>query len=264
MDAKYGVTSVLVKIARFMTKGSGDIEKIFYTLDRLGVVWSTIMRAIALLHIDRVILAPTGHRLVPIPLFMSSSEQNVLQILKPKLGEVVVDVGTYYGRYTLIASQYVGNSGLVIGIEADLDNYCVTKKNIETNGINNVRLIRSAAANCEGTIKLYKTERLGTPSIVWDKRAKYETVPCQTVDKLLADSGVRKVDWLKIDVEGAELMVLEGSRKILAENEKLRLVIEIHTSSDSVLKFLKKMDYKISFLEKQGKIPYHILATRNQ
>lgn len=263
MDAKYAVTSVLVKTARFVTRGSGDIEKIFYTLDRLGIIWSTIMKAIALLRIDRVILAPTGHRLVPIPLLMSSSEQNVLHIFKPKPGEVVVDVGTYYGRYTLIASRYVGSSGLVIGIEADLDNYYITQKNIETNGINNVRLIHSAAANCEGTIKLYKTERLGTPSIVWDKRAKYETVPCQTVDKLLSDSGVQKVDWLKIDVEGAELMVLEGSQKILTENEKLRLVIEIHTASDSVLNFLKQFDYKISILEKTGKIPYHILATRN-
>lgn len=257
-------TIVLLKIARFATRGSGDIEKIYYSIDQLGFLWLIVMRVMTLLKVDQEILAPAGSKLVPIPLLMSSSEREVLNIFKPKLGEIVVDVGTYYGRYTLLASKYVGDGGLVVGIEADFDNYCIVKKNVEMAKAKNVLLIWSAASNQEGTIKLYKTERPGTPSIVWDARTRHVTVQCKTIDSLLQESNVAKVDWLKIDVEGAELMVLEGCKKTIAENERLKLLIEIHTPSNEVHRFLKELGYQITYLEQKEQIPYHILASKSQ
>ena len=256
-------TIALLKIARFATRGSGDIEKIYYSVDRLGFLWLIIMRAMTLLKIDQEILVPAGSKLVPIPLLMSSSEREVLHIFKPKPSETVVDVGTYYGRYTLLASKYVGDAGLVVGVEADFDNYCIVKKNVEKAKARNVLLIRSAASNHEGTIKLYKTERPGTPSIVWDARSKYVTVQCKTIDSLLREYNVAKVDWLKIDVEGAELMVLEGCKRTIAENERLKLLVEIHTPSNEVHKFLKKLSFQITYLEQNEQIPYHILASKS-
>lgn len=264
MNPRQLATGTLVKLARFMTQGSGDIEKIFQSIDRLGFLWTSIMRAMQALNIDRVIFAPAGSKLVPIPLFMSSSEKSVLDVFKPHPGETVVDVGTYYGRYTLMASQYVGDSGLVVGVEADSNNYSITKKNLENNNVKNAVMLWSAASDHEGTIKLYKTERPGTPSIVWDERSNYETVPCKTLDSLLQESGVRKVDWLKIDVEGAELMVLKGSQRTMAENMELKLVIEIHTSSNSVIDFLEQLGYNVKFLENNGNIPYHILSSKSK
>lgn len=252
-----------INLAKILTHSSGDIEQIYNFVDRVGLIWIALMRIISILNIDQLILVPVGSSLVPIPLFMSSGERSVRENFRPKRGDVVVDVGTYYGRYTLISSHYVGATGLVIGIEADLRNYQIVKKNVVNNNAKNVILIRSAASSEEGIVRLYKTEKLGAHSIVWDTLTEYEDVPCKPVDKLLSEIKVKKVDWLKIDVEGAELMVLEGSKQTLIDNEQLKLVIEIHTRSDEVLKFLKRMSYDVTFLEPKNIIPYHILAARN-
>lgn len=254
---------IAIKLAKVLTHNSGDIEQIYNFVDRLGFIWIVLMHIILILNIDQVILVPVGFRLIQIPLFMSSGERSVRDIFRPKKGEVVVDVGTYYGRYTLISSHYVGATGLVIGIEPDLRNYQIAKKNAENNNAKNVVLIRAAASNKEGIVRLFKAERLGTHSLVWNKRSKYEDVPCKTVDKLLSEIKVKKVDWLKIDVEGAELMVLEGSKQTLIDNEQMKLIIEIHRHNDKVLKFLRSMSYKVTFLEPKKIVPYHILASKN-
>ena len=260
---QYLVSQPLVKLAKFMTKESGNIESIYYFLQRLGILWVTFMRVLVLLNIDRIIFAPVGQNLVPLPLFLSSSERNVVDIFKPNTGDIVVDVGTYYGRYTLMASGYVGSTGLVLGIEADLKNYCITKRNIENNKIRNVLLFHLAASNHEGTIKLYKTETPGTHSICWNTISKYDIVPSKTIDSLIDQLSLKRVDWIKIDVEGAELMVLEGSHRTFERNKNLKLVIEIHTGDNNVFQFLKKRGFKITFLENNQKIPYHILAIKD-
>jgi FkbM family methyltransferase len=258
------VAKVAVGIARFMTRGSGDLEEIYDSIARLSFSWVILMKVVLLLKIDRVILAPAKSKLVPMPLYMSSSERSVLEVFKPKAGDIVVDVGTYIGRYTLIGSDYVGDAGLVIGIEASLHNYQITKRNVEINKAKNVVLVWAAASNREGMIKLYHAERPGWYNVV-TAHAKYENVPCKTIDNLLQELCVSRVDWLKIDVEGAELSVLEGSRRTLAENERLKLLIEIHPGapgSDMIIRFLKQLHYKITFLEPCSNIPFHILASK--
>jgi len=123
-----------------MTRGS-SVEKVYDYIARLGFLWVVLIRAVLLLRIDRVILAPAGSKLVPIPLYASSSERSVQDVFKPKAGDVVVDVGTYLGRYTLIGSDYFGDAGLVIGIEASLHNYQITKRNVEINKAKNACML---------------------------------------------------------------------------------------------------------------------------
>jgi FkbM family methyltransferase len=264
MNPRYLVSRALVGIAKFLTRGSDHIEEIYYKLYLTGLLWIVLMRVVKILKIDQVILVPAGSKLLPIPLFMSSSERSVIDVFKPKLGDVVIDVGTYYGRYTLMASDYVGESGLVIGVEADSKNYSITQKNIKINRKTNVLLFRSAASEDEGTIKLFKTKYSGTHSIVWNSLTEFETVPCTTIDNIIDKLVVKKVDWLKIDVEGAELLVLKGSRKTLVTNNKLKLVIEIHTDSNEVIRFLEGLGYRVIFLEQKSHIPYHILALKGE
>lgn len=256
-------TSVAVRIAKFMTRSSGDIETVYDSIAQLGFLWVVLMRAVLILNIDRVILAPARSKLVPIPLFMSSSEGRVRDVFKPKVGEIVVDVGTYIGRYTLIAAEYVGDTGLVVGIEADFHNYQRTQRNVEINKAKNVVLVWSAASNHEGMVRLYQAEKSGRHSLVY-ARARYEDVPCKSIDNLLHELGVSRVDWVKIDVEGAELMVLEGSQKTLAENERLKLVMEIHpgADSDAIFRFLEQLHYEVQLLEPRGKGVFHILASK--
>ena len=61
----------------------------------------------------------------------------------------------------------------------------------------------------------------------------------------------KEVNWIKIDVEGAELQVLEGAHSILSNSKDIQLLIEIHGQKnyESVTKFLSSYDFKIE-LEK--------------
>jgi FkbM family methyltransferase len=255
--------SAAVKIAKFMTRATGDLETVYDSIARLGLLWVVLMRVVLVLKIDRIILVPARSKLVPIPLFMSTSEVHVRNVFKPKAGDIVVDVGTYIGRYTLLGSKYVGNTGMVIGIEADFSNYQKTQRNVRINNAKNVVLIWSAASNHDGKARLYQAEKSGRHSLI-DARSRYQDVPCNTVDNLLNELGVSKVDWLKIDVEGAEMMVLEGSNKTLAMNEKLKLLIEIHPAADSdaIFRLLEQLHYKVQFLEPRGNATFHILASK--
>jgi hypothetical protein len=70
---------------------------------------------------------------------------------------------------------------------------------------------------------------------------------------------------MKIDVEGAGLLVLEGSARILQRSENLKLIVEIHTFSDEVkiIEWLEQHGYEVRRLEPLAKI-YHIMATRKK
>jgi len=149
----------------------------------------------------------------------------LLEQLAP--GDTVVDVGANIGWYTVLASRAVGEDGLVIAFEPDPTNFELLRRNVEANGCHNVRLERKALSNERGTIELFLHNRnkgmhsalaFQTP----DGSIEVEAIP---LDDYLADVP-RPIDFVKIDVEGAEGMVLEGMRETLVSNAQLKLLVE--------------------------------------
>lgn len=72
-----------------------------------------------------------------------------------------------------------------------------------------------------------------------------------TLDDLLEFAGVKHVDWIKLDVEGAETSILRGGRNMLVNAKNLKVIIE--SSSDDAIKYLKTLGYKTKYL---GEIYY--------
>ena len=64
---------------------------------------------------------------------MTTREDDIIEKFQPRDGEIVVDVGAHYGRYTLIVAKRVGPKGKVIAIEADPKNFDMLNKNIKLN-----------------------------------------------------------------------------------------------------------------------------------
>jgi hypothetical protein len=85
------------------------------------------------------------------------------------------------------------------------------------------------------------------------------------LDKILDENKipVNKVNWMKIDVEGAELEVLKGAHNILSKAKNITLIIEIHSSElyKSIVKFLDFYNFKIEF-EKGGGEWRHIITRK--
>jgi FkbM family methyltransferase len=179
-------------------------------------------------------------------------EDEIIEKFQPKKHEIVVDVGAHYGRYTLIAAKRVGPKGKVISIEADPKNFELLNKNIKLNKLDNVTTINCAVSSKEGKIKLYTPEKeLGQElynTIMSDRATtyneKYIEVNANTLDNILNKNDIKHEDinWIKIDVEGAELEVLKGATNVLSKSKDISLLVEIHNLGDGKNLYQQIMD----------------------
>ena len=145
-----------------------------------------------------------------------------------KEGDIVVDVGASIGYYTLIAARIVGNKGKVFAFEPDPKNFEILKKNVEINKYHNVVLEQKAVSSITGKINLYSSEGIGFHST----NNPNSTSPAFPVESVSLDDyfGKRnlldKIDFVKIDVEGAEFQVLKGMTTILKQSLHLKIFTE--------------------------------------
>jgi FkbM family methyltransferase len=190
---------------------------------------------------------------------MTRHEDVIIEHFRPKEGDVVVDVGAHIGRYTIIASKRVGPTGKVIAIEADPSNFEMLNRNIELNRLTNVTTLNYAAFSKKAKIKLYLPAgdiftKYNTimSNWVWVKPDdKFVEVNGNTLDNLLHEIGIRQVNWIKIDVEGAEFEVLKGANNLLLNNKNIVLLVEVHGSPNDyglkVKEFMRLYNFETEF-----------------
>jgi FkbM family methyltransferase len=187
--------------------------------------------------------------------FLPGHEGYILTKFTPKEGDTVIDIGAHIGRYTITSSKQVGNTGKVVAIEADPDNFVLLKRNIALNNLKNVLPLNYAVFSTRTRMKLYEQSASAKyNSIMLTRAAKtknYVEVNADTLDSILKQNGINQVNWIKIDVEGAEFEVLKGSTKTLS-TENISLLIEIHNIEDpshydNIVDFLKHDNYEITF-----------------
>jgi hypothetical protein len=81
---------------------------------------------------------------------------------------------------------------------------------------------------------------------VHDKNT-YEEVDARTLDDILCTNNVKRVDWLKIDVEGAEFEVLNGATYTLRNNPNLSILLEVHDMDDDPQHYDRILNFFHSF-----------------
>lgn len=174
-----------------------------------------------------------------------------------KPGDVVVDVGANIGYYTLIFARLVGKEGRVFAFEPDPDNFALLKKNVEVNGYKNVIIEQKAVSDKSGQIKLYlNPENVGMHRIY---RSNYAHESIQVESITLDDyfnNFDRKIDLVKMDIEGAEISAFKGMRSLAQNNPDLKIVTEF------VPAFISEFNYKsedfLELLAQSGFILYEI------
>jgi FkbM family methyltransferase len=189
---------------------------------------------------------------------MTRHEDVIIEYFRPKEGDIVIDIGAHIGRYTIIASKRVGANGKVVAIEANPSNFEMLNRNIKVNQLTNIISLNNAVYSKETKLKLYLPgEELGhtTYNTVMSDRAKNEDkfveVSANTLDYLLQLKEITDVNWIKIDVEGAEFEVLKGAHNLLLNSRNIVLLMEVHGSpNDYRLKleeFIRSYNLKIEF-----------------
>lgn len=144
----------------------------------------------------------------------------------------MVDVGANYGVFSMVAARLVGPSGKVIGFEPAQSTFSVFQKNLTVNGIANVTPLRMALAEKPGQLRLYHDADPTRNSLAPTGSSEFEEVEVSTLDHVLAEKKVVSVQFLKIDVEGADELVLRGARATL-ERDKPPVFFEHNSAAAS-------------------------------
>src|SRR5215208_2684978 len=195
---------------------------------------------------------------------MTRHEDEIIERFLPKQGDIVVDIGAHMGRYTIIASKRVGTNGKVVAIEAHPGNFEMLNRNIKLNKLANVISLNYAVYSKETKIKLYLPDEESGYTIyhtLMERTGKkFVEIDAITLDYLLLQlnviSGVGvkeeeavEVNWIKIDVEGAEFEVLKGASNVLSKSKDIALLMEVHGLNNyrPVVEFLSSYNFKIEF-----------------
>ena len=147
-------------------------------------------------------------------------------ILAP--GMVVVDAGSHVGQYAIIASPLVGPRGSVHAFEPDPQTFTQLTTNVRLNRCANVVCTQAALARERGRAPLFLADvsNVGGNSLrpTVCTRGRQRDVAVDTLDDYAAVHSLARLDVLKADVEGAELLVLEGGAGLIARGRPLMLL----------------------------------------
>src|SRR5215208_72624 len=205
--------------------------------------------------------------------FMTNHEEDIIEHFTPKDGDIVVDIGAHMGRYTIISSKRVGANGKVVAIEAHPGNFEMLKSNIKLNQLTNVIPLNYAAYSKETKINLYLPEVESGYTIyntIMSNRArtedKFVEVSANTLDYLLQLNEITDVNWVKIDVEGAEFEVLKGASNVLSKSKDIALLIEVHGKDtyEPIIESLRSYNFKIDFEKTYENGEKHIIALKDR
>jgi FkbM family methyltransferase len=143
-----------------------------------------------------------------------------------KPGDVVIDIGANIGYYTLIFARLVGEEGRVFAFEPEPGNFSLLKKNIEINGYKNVILVKKAVSNETGKTRLYLSKSDNVNHRIYDSQDGRSCIEIESIrlDDYFSDNN--KIDFIKMDIQGAEGKALQGMEHILKSNDDIKVMME--------------------------------------
>lgn len=172
-------------------------------------------------------------------------------------GMTVLDVGAHHGYYALLASRSIGASGKVIAFEPSPKERVRLRQHLQLNGCSNVSVESFALEEVEEEKELFLVD--GTEDYCNSLRPPVVNagtttikVKTTTLDKFLRRKVIDRVDFIKMDVEGAELNVLKGAQELFTKTPRPVLLVELYDmrtapwgyAAREVVQLLAKLGYR--------------------
>jgi len=188
-----------------------------------------------------------------------------------KQGMMVLDIGAHNGFYTLLAAKKVGPAGKVIAFEPSPRERARLLVHLRLNGLRDRVLVAPVALGREikeSTFFVVEGRDTGCNSLrrpEVNERTREIGVPVTSLDTFLAQRNIARVDFIKMDVEGAELEVLWGAEDLLATCPRPVVLAELADSrtfpwgysASAIYDFLVGKDYRWFAITKEGMLlPY--------
>jgi FkbM family methyltransferase len=189
----------------------------------------------------------------------------VERLLRP--GMTVLDIGAHHGLYTLLCSKCVGRKGQVVAFEASPRECRRLAKHVRINACGNVRIEPHAVGSQSGSADLFVVNgacnwgnSLRAP-VVFESTFKIPVQVCP-VDDVLLEMGISRVDFIKLDVEGAELSALKGTARLLRGVGRPAILVEVQDlrtgpwgyPSRAIVEYLNRAGYRWFELTQDGSL----------
>jgi FkbM family methyltransferase len=199
-------------------------------------------------------------------IFLNLYENSEVRCLRKILrsGSIVVDVGANIGFYSLLCAQLIGDAGHVYAFEPVASTADRLVRNIELNHARNVTPIRSAVGSRCGTTAMgpVPEKNAGKAQIATNIGAPCEQVPITSLDSFMAHSGLTRLDFVKVDIEGFEMEFLSGAKISIARFRPV-LLMELNpgalgqygTTPGAVIAALKGAGYDVQLPTRRGLRP---------
>lgn len=162
-------------------------------------------------------------------------------------GAVVYDVGAHVGFYTLLASRLAEPGGKVIAFEPLPRNLHFLREHLRLNQVSNVRVIELALADRDDEVSFAEGENSFNARISDEGKLRVRTA---ALDDLISRENLPAPDFIKMDIEGAETMALQGARQIL---DKYHPVIFLTTHGPQIhedcIALLCELSYELISLD---------------
>jgi len=183
-------------------------------------------------------------------------ETEIRDYFKLKEG-IFLDVGANVGKYSVIIGNQLGKNGKVFAFEPEPSNLKAFKKNLKLNKLINVSIIPLACSDKKGRLKLYLNENNSGGHSLIEKQTHFIGVEVDTLDNLIEKYKIKKVDLIKIDVEGGEVGVLTGAKKILRKDHP-KIIFEAWNEKclNRIKKILNPFKYQIKMIGKENYLAY--------
>ena len=180
-------------------------------------------------------------------------------------GSIFYDVGAHIGVFSMIAARNVGPQGLVYAFEPDPWNSKRIEEHASRNRLDSIRIIPKAASSSVGRQHFQRASLQSSMNrgVLATDASAVEGSTIE-VDTITLDAVAREYalpSLIKIDVEGSEAAVLQGSEEIF-RSAKPVLVCEIHhqQASTEVTHWLQARGYTLEWLESSTEFPRHLFA----
>lgn len=189
-------------------------------------------------------------------------EPDVTNVIRRHLkrGQTFVDCGASFGYFSSLAGSIVGSEGVVISLEPGPQNQSLLLLNLITNGVTTAEVHQVAISDRPGILRYGRSGGNGTV-LEFDgdpgQIGRYDLVRAVTLDSIV---GTRRIDMMKVDVEGAEGRVFRGATETLSRCTPI-LVFEFsppsleatsEMSGEELLRHLEGLGYSIDVIDRRG------------
>jgi FkbM family methyltransferase len=192
------------------------------------------------------------------------------RFLRPEM--TFIDIGAHQGLYSVLAGRVMEGQGTIVAFEPTVRDRRRMALHLRLNGVRGVHLEPFAVSNKTGTATFYvptsRTETVASlrPPLLARTRLREVTIPTTTLDEYCAQRNITGIDIVKVDVEGAEMELMDGASRILQDERPIWIVeaMDVVTRpwgypARDILRRLAAHEYSIfAFCETGHVIPHQI------